>query len=118
MKIRIASENKDAESLLPPLQPDGSKIGVNYADAFIKGLNVQLEDGRKLACKRKGLKIVLSLDDRQGEAILRRLENGPDAKNILRKALEAAAEAAGTRFSVEGGVMYLELDPAKECLEG
>ena len=40
---------------------------------------------------------------------MRRLDDGPDAKKILRKALEAAAQQAGAAFSVEDGVVYLEV---------
>ena len=109
MKVRIAAENKDAEGLIPPAEPDGSRIGVNYADAYINAMNVELEDGRRITCKRKGLKILLTIGERRGEAILRRIEHGPEVKNILRQALEAAAAAAGSGFSVEDGVVYLEV---------
>jgi hypothetical protein len=104
--IRINDENTAAEALLPPAQPDGSRIGVNYVDAYLKALNVELADGRKAACKRKGLKLSLTVGDRAGEALLRRLDHGPDPRRILRAALEEAAAHAGERFLVEDGVMY------------
>lgn len=109
MRHRIADENQDAEKLIPPAQPDGSRIGVNYTDAYLKPLNTELEDGRKLSCKRKGLKITLKIGDATGEAIMNRLEHGPDVKNILRQALESAAAAAGARFETEAGAVYLEV---------
>lgn len=109
MKTRIAEENRDAEALIPPSQPDGSRIGVNYADAYLKAFQVDLADGRKVAAKRKGLKVTLQIGDRKGEGLMRRLEHGPNAKVILQKALEEAARAAGSCFSVDGGVLYLEL---------
>ena len=109
MKVRIADENQEAEKLIPPAAPDGSGIGVNYVDAYIKPLNVETDDGHKITCKRKGLKIVLSVDDKTGEAIMRRLDHGPDVKNILRQALLAASEEAGTKFSVEEGGVFLEV---------
>ena len=108
MKLRITEENAEAENLIPPAAQDGSGIGVNHADAYIKAINVELEDGRKVTCKRKGLKILLTVGDRKGEALMRRIEHGPDVKNILRQALEAAAAEAGTTFSVEDGVIFLE----------
>ncbi len=108
MKLRITEENTEAENLIPPAALDGSRIGVNHADAYIKGMNVDLEDGRKVTCKRKGLKVLLTVGDRKGEALMRRIEHGPDVKNILRQALEAAAAEAGTTFSVEDGVIFLE----------
>jgi hypothetical protein len=109
MKIRIAQENRDAEVLLPPAQPDGSRIGINYADAYIKVLNRTLEDGRKIICKRRGLQIMLTVGDRKGEGLMRRLENGPDPKGILFEALREAARNAGIGFSVENTVIYLEI---------
>jgi len=109
MKVRIAEENGEAEALIPPSEPDGSKIGVNYADAYLKSLNVEVAGGPKVTAKRKGLKVLLQIGDRKGEALLRRLEHGPDVKAILRHALEEASAAAGARFLVEDGAVYLEL---------
>ncbi|HWD92648.1 MAG TPA: hypothetical protein VG938_09885 [Verrucomicrobiae bacterium] len=111
MKLKINSENVEADKLIPPAQPDASGIGVNYADAYIKVLNVTLENGVKIACKRKGLKIMLVVGDKNGEALMRKREHGPDVKVILRRALEEAASAAGGAFLVENGVVYLD------CLE-
>ena len=108
MRHRIADENQDAEKLIPPAQPDGSGIGVNYTDAYIKALNTDLEDGRKLTCKRKGLKITMQIGDQKGEAIMNRLEHGPDVKNILSQALQSAASAAGAKFGACDGALYIE----------
>ena len=110
MRYRIADEDQDAEKLIPPSQPDGSGIGVNYTDAYIKPLNMELEDGRKLSCKRKGLKITMKIGEASGEAIMNRLEHGPDVKNILRFALKSAASAAGAKFEAEDGTLYLEVE--------
>ena len=109
MRIRVTEENVEAEKLIPPAAPDGSGIGVNYVDAYIKPMNVETEEGHKISCKRKGLKIVLSIDDKTGEAIMRRIEHGPDVKNILQQALSTAAEEAGASFSVEDRCLYLDV---------
>ncbi|MCH2115784.1 MAG: hypothetical protein MK171_12850 [Pirellulales bacterium] len=109
MKIRIAAENAEAEKLIPPAAPDGSGIGVNYADAYIKPLNVETEDGRKITCKRKGLKILISIGDKKGEAIMRRVDHGPDVRDMLREALVAATAEAGAQFMVEDNCLYLEV---------
>jgi hypothetical protein len=108
MKFRIGPENPDAEGLIPPARPDGSGIGVNYADAYLRSLSAEIEGGRKVSAKRKGLKVILSIGEAKGEAVMRRLERGPDPRAILRHALEEAAAAAGARFSVEDGVIFLE----------
>ena len=109
MKVRIAEENLEAEKLIPPAAPDGSGIGVNYVDAYIKSFNTETESGCKVACKRKGLKVILTVNDQTGEAIIRRIEHGPDIKNMLRQALETAASEAGAKFSVEDGAICLEI---------
>ena len=58
--------------------PDGSGVGVNYVDVIAKASKLTLPDGRKLLLKRKGLKLTLAIGDKQGEALLRRLDHGPD----------------------------------------
>jgi len=108
MKAEIGPEDTEAEALLPPTQKDGSGIGVNYADQYIKVFKKELEDGRKVACRRRGLKLTLSIGDQKGEGLMRRLDHGPDEKTILRKALEDAAQDAGATLVVEDGVIYLD----------
>ena len=109
MKVLLGRENPDAEKLLPPVRDDGSGVGINYADAYLKVIKVTSEDGRKIFAKRRGLKITFTIGDRNGEGLLRRLDNGPDEKTIVRKAIEEAVRNAGARFDVEEGVMILEL---------
>ena len=110
MKATLGPENSEAEKYLPPTRDDGSGVGINYADAYIKGIKITLEDGRKVLAKRRGLKLMVSIGDRSGEALLRRLEYGPDEKTIVRHALEEAVVNAGARFVVENGTMMLEFD--------
>src|SRR5215475_3606927 len=98
MKVRLGPENSEAEKLLPPARDDGSGVGINYADAYIKPMKVTLEDGRKVLAKRRGLKLTVSIGDRSGEALLRRLEYGPDEKTIVQQALHEAIRNAGARL--------------------
>jgi hypothetical protein len=109
MKVLLGRENPDAEKLLPPTRDDGSGVGINYADAYLKVIKVTTEDGRKVFAKRRGLKITFTIGDRNGEGLLRRLDNGPDEKTIVRKAIEEAVRNAGARFDVEDGLMVLEI---------
>jgi len=109
MKTRIADQNTAAADLLPPNQPDGSGIGINHVDAFIKPFNTELENGTKIACKRKGLKLTLTVGEQSGAAVMNRINDGPDPYQIMLKALETAAQEAGSQFSVEDGGLYLEL---------
>jgi len=76
----------------------------------MKGLKITTEDGRKITFKRRGLKLTFTIGERVGDGLLRRLQNGPDEKNIVRKALEEAAQNAGARFDVEDGTLVLDID--------
>jgi hypothetical protein len=105
---KTIDENRAANEWLPENKPDGSGIGVNYVDAFLKPLNTQLEGEARLACKRRGLKISVSVGDRKGEAILRRIKNGPDVRAILHAALTEAFARAGAKCELRTGNIRLE----------
>lgn len=107
-EIVLGPENHDADKLLPETKDDGSGIGINYADAYIKPFKKILEDGRKISCKRRGLELTLKVGDKTGKGLMRRLEHGPDVKKILREALNEAASDAGVVFRVTDGVMRLD----------
>ncbi len=110
MKIELGKENAAAEDKIPPSTPDGSKIGINYADAYIKEIKHKFDDGGAIRCKRRGLKLTLTVKDRKGEGLMRRFEHGPEVQTILHEALKEAAKNADATFSVEDGVMCLEVD--------
>ena len=110
MKVQIAAIDPKAERLLPDAAPDDSGVGINYADAYVRAIKTTLEDGRKVTCKRRGLKITLKIGERAGEGLLRRLEHGPDVRDMLRRALEEAARGAGATFVEEDGTVFLELE--------
>jgi hypothetical protein len=109
MRVTIPVDEAAADAHLPSAKPDGSGVGVNYADQVLKPFKQTLPDGRKLTAKRRGLKITLTVGDRSGEAILRRLDHGPDEKTIFRKALEEAARNAGAVLSFAPGAVHLDL---------
>jgi hypothetical protein len=109
MRITIAVDEAQAEAHLPEVKADASGVGINYADQILKPFKQTLPDGRKLLAKRRGLKITLTVGDKSGEAILRRLEHGPDVKNIFRKALEEAATNAGATVTFEPNTIHLDL---------
>jgi hypothetical protein len=108
VKVKLPLDEAQAEPFLPENKADGSGVGINYADALLKPVKLTLEDGRKVAFKRRGLKVTLTLGDKTGEGLLRRLQHGPDAKRIVREALREAARNAGAEISFEGGGAYLE----------
>ncbi len=108
-KHKINEENKKSEEFLPPHQMDRSGVGVNYADEYIKKINTRLEDGTPIACKRRGLRITVMVGDKKGEALMNRIEHGPDPKVMLNQALSAAMREAGASFLIEDDVMYLEM---------
>jgi hypothetical protein len=108
--VTIAFDQAKAEATLQGAMPDGSGVGVNYVDVIVKASKLTLPDGRKLLLKRKGLKLTLAIGDKQGEALLRRIEHGPDVHAIIRQALEAAAGAVGARARLEPGAVHLDVD--------
>jgi hypothetical protein len=95
MRTPIPFDFAQAEAHHPKNKLDGSGVGINYVDALIKPIKLTLEDGRKVAFKRRGLKITATIGDKTGEAILRRLEHGPSITAIVRAALASAVAAAG-----------------------
>ena len=109
MKIKICDVNSAAESKLPVHSGDKSGIGVHYVDAFIKPMNVKLEDGTAVKCKRRGLKIVLSAGTKKGEGLMRRLDVSSDPVVMLNAALQEAAKAAGIDLTVEEGAIFCAL---------
>ena len=96
---QLIEENPAAAEWLPENKPDGSGIGANYVDAFLKPLNCELEDE---------LKITVSVGDRKGEAILRRIDHGPDVKAILHAALTEAFAQAGAKCELGDGNIRVE----------
>jgi hypothetical protein len=109
MTVKLCDVNPAAGGRLPQHTDDKSGIGVHYVDAYLKPMNRTLEDGTKVSCKRRGLKIVLSVGSRKGEGLLRRLDVGPDPIVMLDAALRDAARAAGIRLTVENGAMLIDL---------
>jgi hypothetical protein len=110
MKITIPIDEEATDAFLPRNKLDGSGVGVNYVDAYLKPFKLTLEDGRKLLAKRRGIKITLSVGDAKGEGLLRRMMHGPDPKVLIREALAEAAGQLGARVSVEPGRVELEVD--------
>lgn len=109
MKVKLCDVNAAAGEKLPERTGDKSGIGVHYIDAYVKPMNVKLEDGTPVKCKRRGLKIVLSAGAKKGEGLMRRIDVSPDPVVMLEAALQEAAKAAGLGLTVEGGAILLEL---------
>jgi hypothetical protein len=109
MKVRICDANQAAIEKLPPQMDDKSGIGVHYIDAFIKPFNTKLEDGTRIKCKRRGLKVTLTIGDKSGDGLMRRLKVGPDPVVMLDAALQEASRGAGVGLSVEDGGVFVEL---------
>jgi hypothetical protein len=114
MKLKLPLDEAQAEAFLPDRKSDGSGVGINYADALLKPVKLTLEDGRKLAFKRRGLKITLTIGDKSGEGLLRRLENGPDVREMLRAALKDAARNAGASLAIGDEGFSLEVPATPE----
>lgn len=109
MKVKLCDVNAAAAEKLPPTSDDKSGIGVHYVDAYIKPMNVKLEDGTPVRCKRRGLKIMLSAGPKKGEGLMRRLDVSKDPVVMLEAALQEAAKTAGVDLTVESGAIFVTL---------
>src|SRR5258706_15547293 len=107
MKTKLCDVNTAALEKLPVHTGDKSGIGVHYVDAYIKPMNVKLADGTPVKCKRRGLKIVLSVGGKKGEGLMRRRDVSPDPVVMLDAALREAAKSAGVELTFEDGAGFL-----------
>jgi hypothetical protein len=112
MKTKLCDVNPIAPDKLPAKTDDKSGVGVHYVDTFLKPMNAKLPDGTQVKCKRRGLRITLTVGTRKGDGLLRRLALGPDPQVMLPAALQEAAQAAGVELAIEEGGIYLSVPPA------
>jgi hypothetical protein len=106
--VKICDINQAAKEKLPPAFNDKSGIGVHYMDAFIKPMNTKLEDGTRISCKRKGLKITLTVGTKKGEGLMRRLDVSKDPVAMLNAALQEAAKAAEIQLQITDSEILIE----------
>ena len=109
MRVTIPADEALLDAWLPSAKPDGSGVGVNYADQVLKLMKQTLPDGRKLLAKRRGLKVSVTIGERTGHVIMRRIEHGPDTCVIFERALVEAAREAGAVLVREPGAIHLDL---------
>ena len=105
--IKICDIDQAAKQKLPPQFSDKSGIGVHYVDAFIKPMNVKFDDGSRVSCKRKGLKIVLAVGTKKGEGLLRRIDVSADPVVMLNAALQEAAKGAGVELKITESEVFV-----------
>ncbi len=98
--IKLCDINTAAKEKLPPAFSDKSGIGAHYTDAFLKPMNTKLPDGTRVSCKRKGLKVTLTVGTKKGEGLMRRLTVSKDPIVMLNSALQDAAKAAGVELKL------------------
>ncbi len=108
MKQKLCDVSALAVDKLPPKAADKSGIGVHYIDAFLKPMNATLPNGAIVKCKRRGLKITLTVGGRKGEGLMRRLDVSLDPVVMLHAALQEAAAAAELTLSVEDGAVFID----------
>ena len=111
MSQHLCHVNAAALDKLPAQTGDKSGIGVHYIDAYIKPMNAKLPDGTPVKCKRRGLKIMLSVGTRKGEGLMRRLDVSTDPTVMLQAALQEAARSAGVELTIENGAILLAPPP-------
>lgn len=97
---KLCDLNLAAKEKLPPTFSEKSGIGSHYVDAFIKPMNTTLANGTRVGCKRKGLKVTLTVGTKKGEGLMRRLTVSKDPVVMLNAALQEAAKAAGVELTI------------------
>ena len=70
-------------------------------------MNTKLPDGTRVGCKRKGLKITLTVGTKKGEGLLRRLAVSADPVVMLPAALHEAAKAAGVELKISDTEIFI-----------
>ena len=104
---KLCDINAAAKEKLPPAFAEKSGIGVHYVDAFIKPMNTKLPDGTRVGCKRKGLKLTLTVGAKKGEGLMRRLEVSKNPVVMLNAALQEAAKAAGVEVKITDAEIFI-----------
>jgi hypothetical protein len=97
---KLCDINPAAKEKLPPTFAEKSGIGSHFVDAFVKPMNTKLPDGTRVGCKRKGLKVTLTVGTKKGEGLMRRIDAGKDPVVMLHAALAEAAKIAGVELKI------------------
>jgi hydrogenase maturation factor len=105
--VKLCDLNQAAKEKLPPTSPDKSGIGVHYIDAYIKPMNTKIENDIRVSCKRKGLKLTLTVGTKKGEGLMRRLDVSRDPVVMLQSALQEAAKAAGIELKITENEIFV-----------
>ena len=104
---KLCDINPGAKEKLPPAFAEKSGIGSHYVDAFLKPMNTKLPDGTRVGCKRKGLKVTLTVGAKKGDGLLRRLDVGKDPVVMLGAALQEAAKTAGVEMNITDTEVFI-----------
>ena len=104
---KLCDINPGAKEKLPPAFAEKSGIGSHYVDAFVKPMNTKLPDGTRVGCKRKGLKVTLTVGAKKGDGLLRRLDASKEPVVMLSAALQEAAKAAGVELKITDAEVFI-----------
>ncbi|MGA9408174.1 MAG: hypothetical protein WBW71_13655 [Bacteroidota bacterium] len=107
MMVKLCDLNQAAKEKLPPTTADKSGIGVHYIDAYIKPMNTKIENDLRVSCKRKGLKLTLTVGTKKGEGLMRRLDVSRDPVVMLQAALQEAAKGAGVELKITESEIFV-----------
>ncbi len=105
--VKLCDLNQAAKEKLPPTTADKSGIGVHYIDAYIKPMNTKIENDLRVSCKRKGLKLTLTVGAKKGEGLMRRLDVSRDPVVMLQAALQEAAKGAGVELKITESEIFV-----------
>ena len=108
-KVKICNVPTDiSDKLAANGYADKSGIGVHYMDAYIKPMNTEIEEGLKCIAKRRGNKITITVGDKSGFGIMRRIDVSEDPVVMLQALFVEAGKAAGFVISEDKGAVYID----------
>jgi hypothetical protein len=70
-------------------------------------MNTKIENDVRVACKRKGLKVTLTVGTKKGEGLMRRLDVSRDPVVMLQAALQEAAKGAGVELKITDSEIFV-----------
>ncbi len=104
--MQIGSITPKALEWHPSAKADGSGIGINYVDEVLKGFGNEIQ-GAPFKVKRRGLKLSFVWGDKKSEALLKRMDHGPEVDAILIAALNDGFGKLGLDVRLEGSLFFM-----------
>ena len=104
----LCAEDVAAYEWHPKNKADGSEIGINFVDAYIKPLNKAQYLGQAIKAKRRGLKVTVQLGESKGEAIMRAADHEFDVEKTTYQVLRDAFAQLGKEICFQEKSFFMK----------